>query len=250
MVVATFNLVEKLIDPATVEAMNRMQVLAFHSALKKHPAKKGEPSKPLAQATVNKHMRTLKAALNWAAKETVPRMIDAAPSFPKLVGSSGSAKARAICGEELDRMIEKVESIVGEEHRDAWIRLLLERSNTASKIISSIGKAAGVVTARDASGKPKVGSSHDLRRSFAERWAPRVVPAVLKELMRHASIETTLRYYTGSQADATNELLFANFANLSETSSETSSQEPRPNRRKSVAEAGLEPARGIPLTGF
>ncbi len=28
------------------------------------------------------------------------------------------------------------------------------------------------------------------------------------------------------------------------------SKRPEPNRRKSVAEAGLEPARGIPLTGF
>ena len=31
-----------------------------------------------------------------------------------------------------------------------------------------------------------------LRRSFAERWASRVMPQVLMELMRHETIETTI----------------------------------------------------------
>ena len=51
--------------------------------------------------------------------------------------------------------------------------------------------------------KVKYASAHDLRRAFGERWASRVMPAVLKELMRHESIETTLRYYVGTNAERT-----------------------------------------------
>jgi hypothetical protein len=41
----------------------------------------------------------------------------------------------------------------------------------------------------------KYASAHDLRRAFGTRWAKRVMPAVLKRLMRHASIDTTMTYY-------------------------------------------------------
>jgi integrase len=37
---------------------------------------------------------------------------------------------------------------------------------------------------------------HDLRRSFGSRYAPHVSAPVLQRLMRHASIETTLKFYT------------------------------------------------------
>jgi integrase len=88
----------------------------------------------------------------------------------------------------------------------------------ASKIITRIGKAAGVVVDRRkkrerATGKlreaVKFASAHDLRRSFGERWAVRVMPQVLKELMRHESIETTLKYYVGRNAETTAETLWA-----------------------------------------
>jgi hypothetical protein len=46
----------------------------------------------------------------------------------------------------------------------------------------------------------KYASAHDLRRAFGERWAARLMPAQLKELMRHESIETTLRFYVGTDA--------------------------------------------------
>jgi len=51
-------------------------------------------------------------------------------------------------------------------------------------------------------GKVKYASTHDLRRSFGERWAGRVMPTVLQGLMRHESIETTLRYYVGRNAQS------------------------------------------------
>lgn len=52
-------------------------------------------------------------------------------------------------------------------------------------------------------GKVKYASAHDLRRAFAERWAALIMPAHLQQLMRHESIETTLRYYVGANAERT-----------------------------------------------
>ena len=37
-------------------------------------------------------------------------------------------------------------------------------------------------------------------QSDGTRWAPRVKPATLQLLMRHASIETTLKYYVSQDA--------------------------------------------------
>ena len=44
---------------------------------------------------------------------------------------------------------------------------------------------------------------HDLRRSFGYRWADRVRPHILQQLMRHASITTTMEYYVQAEADET-----------------------------------------------
>lgn len=79
------------------------------------------------------------------------------------------------------------------------------RPNTdrVSKIISKIGARAKVrVDAR------KTASAHDLRRAFGERWAARLMPAQLMELMRHESIDTTLSYYVGRNAERTAAILW------------------------------------------
>lgn len=79
------------------------------------------------------------------------------------------------------------------------------RSKWVGKVVSKIGEAAGVrvyVDPRDPE-KMKYASAHDLRRAFGERWAARIMPAQLRELMRHESIETTLRYYVGTNAERT-----------------------------------------------
>ena len=47
----------------------------------------------------------------------------------------------------------------------------------------------------------KFGSAHDLRRAYGTRWAKRLKPFELKTLMRHASIETTERYYLELEAE-------------------------------------------------
>jgi integrase len=70
-----------------------------------------------------------------------------------------------------------------------------------SKVIAKIGKKAGVrVNSDGRTGTPKFASAHDYRRSFGERWAARVMPPILQQLMRHESIDTTLRYYVGQNA--------------------------------------------------
>ncbi len=83
-------------------------------------------------------------------------------------------------------------------------------ADRAGHIIARIGQLAGVkVNADSRSGKIKYASAHDLRRSFGERWATRVMPQVLMQLMRHELIDTTLRYYVGRNAQLTAEVLWA-----------------------------------------
>ena len=67
-----------------------------------------------------------------------------------------------------------------------------------SRVVSDIGKKANVVVDKP---KNKYASAHDLRRAFGTRWAKRVAPAVLQRLMRHASIDTTMRFYVDIEAE-------------------------------------------------
>lgn len=91
-------------------------------------------------------------------------------------------------------------------------RGVCRNSNTISKKIVRIGELAGVKVdqrrVRDRKTKMWVtktvwGSAHDLRRAFGRRWAHRVMPMVLKELMRHKTVLTTEKYYVGIQAQET-----------------------------------------------
>ncbi len=71
------------------------------------------------------------------------------------------------------------------------------RLDTVSKIVSTIGEKAGVLVNRE---QKKFASAHDLRRAFGNRWASKVMPVVLQQLMRHESIDTTMRYYVAQNA--------------------------------------------------
>lgn len=79
---------------------------------------------------------------------------------------------------------------------------------TVGRTITAFGEAAEIKS-RDDSGKTKFASAHDFRRAFGFRWSERVMPAVLKELMRHASIDTTMTYYVTANAQATAEVLWS-----------------------------------------
>ncbi len=94
-----------------------------------------------------------------------------------------------------------------------------------SRAIGEIGEKAGVKVLTDRKGRVKYASAHDLRRSFGDRWARKVMPIVLKELMRHDSIETTLRYYVGLNAESTAEVLYQAVGNsLGNTASKANLQ--------------------------
>ena len=76
-------------------------------------------------------------------------------------------------------------------------------ARNAMRIISALGRKAGVkVHVHPTTKTVKHASAHDLRRAFGERWAPRIMPTVLQQMMRHESIETTLRFYVGRNAEA------------------------------------------------
>lgn len=74
-----------------------------------------------------------------------------------------------------------------------------------SRIVSAIGKAANIIVNKAAK---KSASAHDFRRAFGTRWSAKVRAADLQVLMRHASIETTLRFYVGHEADEVAERLY------------------------------------------
>ena len=89
-----------------------------------------------------------------------------------------------------------------------------------SETVTTIGRRAGVVVSRKEKTDRKTGkaieavkyaSCHDLRRSFATRWANRVKPATLQLLMRHADIQTTMKYYVAQDADEVADELWAGY---------------------------------------
>ena len=60
-----------------------------------------------------------------------------------------------------------------------------------------LGEKANVST-----GNGKTATAHDFRRSFGLRYALKIMPQFLQQLMRHASIATTMTFYAHLNADA------------------------------------------------
>ena len=81
--------------------------------------------------------------------------------------------------------------------------------NAVGKTISRIGESAGIAVGKGSRGRRKFCSAHDLRRSFGQRWAAHVKPVILKTMMRHASIDTTLNYYICDDAEQIADVLWA-----------------------------------------
>lgn len=95
--------------------------------------------------------------------------------------------------EQVRRQSGRVLELIGGTNRRVNV------SVPASRTIALIGAAAKVRV----SDSGKSASAHDLRRAFGHRWSRRVMPAALKELMRHSSIETTMTFYVGANAKQT-----------------------------------------------
>lgn len=81
-------------------------------------------------------------------------------------------------------------------------------ADLCGRVVARFGEAAEVVVDRKGD-DVTYASCHDLRRSFGLRWSRRVMPPVLQELMRHESIETTMKYYVGQDAQSTAAELYA-----------------------------------------
>lgn len=120
---------------------------------------------------------------------------------------NGKAEAVALAPEAVELLAPlrkdsgHVFDLVGSRGEPASRRVL-----AVGRRIAAIGKAAGVVTDSE---KGRTATAHDLRRAFGYRWSRRVMPATLKALMRHSSIDTTMTYYVGENAKATAAELWA-----------------------------------------
>jgi integrase len=96
------------------------------------------------------------------------------------------------------------------------------------RTVSEIGRKAKVVVNKDAG---KYASAHDLRRSFGSRWAVRVTPAVLQRLMRHETIETTMKFYVGLDADRLADDLWKSWGDVEEDVYADKGMRPNSRRR-------------------
>ena len=95
-----------------------------------------------------------------------------------------------------------------------------QNAKTIGKRISQAGELAGVVVGKrmrrtknkdgtiNVESVPQFATAHTFRAAFGARWAPKVMPIVLKVMMRHQSIETTLRFYVGLNADRTGDAMW------------------------------------------
>ncbi len=98
----------------------------------------------------------------------------------------------------------------------------------------AVNRNAGTET--DDGTKRKYASAHDLRRAFGRRWSARVMPAVLQQLMRHESIDTTMRYYVGRDADATADVLWSAFESVTPEPESNKTGNKRPDSHSDRAE--------------
>jgi len=136
-----------------------------------------------------------------AEKGHKDRMLPISPEFAEFLLAMPEAERRGLVFNPLQPHNRKARA------SEWWV------SRTASRI----GKEAKVKVNTDAKGKIKYASAHDLRRSFGERWAARIMPQTLMELMRHECIETTMKYYVGRNAQSTAAILWEAHGKMSGT---------------------------------
>jgi integrase len=105
-----------------------------------------------------------------------------------------------------------------------------------SKTVSKIGRKAGVIV----NDNGKCASAHDLRRSFGQRWAAKVMPHILMQLMRHEDIATTMKYYAGRDAEAAADVVWNAAGELGNTSGNTRTKRANRRRKRVAASANCE----------
>lgn len=87
-------------------------------------------------------------------------------------------------------------------------------SGRLGRVIANAGRAAGILVKHNGGkmGAPKYASAHDLRRTFAQFLLDHVNIRDAQTMMRHASFETLMRYYSDSSEDALAQKLRSLFA--------------------------------------
>lgn len=163
----------------------------------------------------------------WLAAFAVKRWIDIARQYfcatnCRQSPQSNAKKPREIltgCYPTAPECAELLELVPVDQRPSPVFRFSSDEPRTTHTVcerVVAIGKAAGMVikprTKLDGDGKPvtvnQCASAHDLHRSFGLLWSRKEMPTVLRELMRHESIETTMRYYVGQNAESTADTLW------------------------------------------
>lgn len=125
--------------------------------------------------------------LSWDSTETF--RVDVSGKYPVYRISADGEKGHR------DRLLPIVPEfsnwLLALPHRKGKVLSIRKAMRTCCRWVSRFGEQAGIIV--DADGR--TASANDLRRSFAARWAVKVTPAELQQLMRHQSIETTMSYY-------------------------------------------------------
>jgi integrase len=109
-VAATFNAVERILNPQKLAAMTADQVSKLQAKLR---------DKGLAESTIKGHLAHLQAALNWAKRVGLLNEVPAIDT-PRRAKGSRKMKGRPITGEEFDRLLSKTAEVVGEAVAESW----------------------------------------------------------------------------------------------------------------------------------
>lgn len=123
-------------------------------------------------------------------------------NFPRVIWYAEGHKARR---DEATPMVPEFAAFLRETPADQRKGLVFKpvmpgraiTTNYAGRVISDIGERAGIVVSETG----KCATAHDLRRSFGTRWALKCRPVTLQALMRHATLETTLKFYVDLHCD-------------------------------------------------
>jgi len=147
--------------------------------------------------------------LSWpdGAGESIPVVELEGRKYPAIRWPIKSHKSRLAVLTPMPRDLARFLSRTPASERTGLVFRVPLARKTIGKRISAAGKASQVSV-----GGTKHVTAHDLRRTFGNRWALRVHPLVLRMMMRHTAMETTLRYYVDLQLDQVGEALWATTA--------------------------------------
>ncbi len=170
--------------------------------------------------------------LSWDASDFCVDLDRKFPAF--VIQSAGQKNRKAQTLPMAPEFAELLRETPTRRRSGKVFRFLSESGNalsqeTTERVISEIGETANVKVS-----SKKTATAHDLRRSFGSRWALRVMPQVLQQLMRHADIQTTMRFYVDLKSDDLGEIIYKTEAQNS-TTAEKSKTGPKPAQKRSKA---------------